>query len=133
MSSIKKGKKNPERKILRRKSKGNFIWENGLHNTRKKKCFIKSPTSLVSGKRTATCVLRHSTRSFGNKPLVALDWSSKSRKRHYHLPKCDRGKRIRGKILFLEKNIIFWDCTHNIFNFNKYFVCIIFLFVLLIL
>ena len=58
---------------------------------------------------------------------MALDWSSKSRKRHYHLPKCDRGKRIRGKILFLEKNIIFWDCTHNIFNFNKYFVHIIFL------
>ena len=31
------------------------------------------------------------------------------------------------------KEYYIWDCTHNIFNFNKYFVCIIFLFVLLIL
>ena len=35
--------------------------------------------------------------------------------------------------IFFWKEYYFWDCTHNILNFNKYFVCIIFLFVLLIL
>ena len=69
--------------------------------------------SLVNGKRTATRVFHHSTRSFRNKPLVALDWFSKSRKRHRYLPKCDQGKRIRGKIFF-SKEYYFWDCTHNI-------------------
>ena len=82
----------------------------------------------INSKRTATRVLRHSTRSFGNKPLAALDWSSKSRKRHRHLLKCDQGKRIRGKIFSWKEYYFFWDCTHNIFNFNKYFVRIIFLF-----
>ena len=41
--------------------------------------------------------------------------------------------RESGGKYYFRKNIIFWNCTHNIFNFNKYFIHIIFLFVLLIL
>ena len=38
---------------------------------------------------------------------MTLDWYSKSRKRHHHLPKCDQGKRIKGKKYSFGKNIIF--------------------------
>ena len=100
--------------------------------TTKEKTSSNLPTNSVNDKSTATRVLCHSTSSFRNKTLVALTWSSKSRKRHHRLPKCDQGKRIRGKIFFW-KEYYFLDCTHNIFNFNKYFFYIIFLFVLLIL
>ena len=63
---------------------------------------------------------------------MALDSSSKSRKRHRRSSSCGQRKTIRGKIFFCKEYYI-WYCTHNIFNFNKYFVRIIFLFVLLIL
>ena len=62
---------------------------------------------------------------------MTLDWSSKSRKRHRHLPKCDQGKRIRRKIFFW-KAYYFWRCTHYIFNFHKYLFALFFYFVLLI-
>ena len=100
--------------------------------TTKEKVSSNLPATSVNGKRIVTHVLCHSTRLFRNKPLVGLDWSLKSRKHYHRLSKYDQGKRIRGKTFFW-KEYYFWDCTHNIFNFNKYFVCIIFLFVLLIL
>ena len=120
--------KNPKRKILRRKSKGHFIREKRFHN--KRKSFIKSPYKFCKRQRIVTLVLRHSTSSFGNKLLLALDWSSKSRKRHRRSSHCGQSERIRGKIFFCKEYYI-WDCTHNIFNFNKYLVRIIFVIVLL--
>ena len=77
-------------------------------------------------------MLRHSTNSFDNKPLVVLDWSSKSRKRHRRSSSCGQSEKVGGKIFFYKEYYI-WDCTHNIFfkNFNKYFVRIIFVIVLL--
>ena len=123
MSSIKKWKwrnweirKNPERKILRRKSKDNFIRKNGFHI--KIKSFIKFLCVSSINDRTATRVLHHLASSFENKPLVTLDWSSKSRKRHRHSSSCGQSERIKGKIFFY-KEYYFWDCSHNIFN--KYF------------
>ena len=41
-----------------------------MNFTTKKRALSNLPTSSVSGKKTATCVLCHSTRSFGNEPLV---------------------------------------------------------------
>ena len=52
---------------------------------------------------------------------MVFDWSSKSRKRHRHSSSCSQSERIRWKIFFCKEYYI-WDCTHNIFNFNKYFV-----------
>ena len=72
----------------------------------KKNLKEKIRSSSINGKRTATHVLCHSTSSFGNKSFVALDWSSKSRKCHCYLPKCDQGKELERKYSF-EKNIIF--------------------------
>ena len=117
-----RNQKNPKRKILRRKSKNDFVRE-------KEKASSNFPTSSVNEKRTTTHILCHSTSSFENKPLVALGWSSKSRKRHRRSSSCGQSKRSRGKIFFWKEYYI-WYCTHNIFNFNKYFVHIIFLFVL---
>ena len=57
---------------------------------------------------------------------MALDWSLKSIKRHRCLPNCNQGKKIRGKMWFCKEYYI-WDCTPQYFNFNKYFVRIIFL------
>ena len=96
--------------------------------TTKEKASSNFSASSVNGKRTATHVLCHSTRSFRNKPLVALNWSSKSRKHHRCLLKCDQGKRIRGKILFWREYYFFEIVPTIYFNFNKYFVRIIFLF-----
>ena len=75
--------------------------------TTKERVSSNLSTSSINGKRTNTLVLRYSTRSFGNKLLVTLDWPSKSRKHHRRLSKCDQGKRIKGKIFFVGKNIIF--------------------------
>ena len=100
-----------------------------MNCTTKEKLSSNLPTSSVNEKRTTTHILCHSTSSFENKPLVALGWSSKSRKRHRRSSSCGQSKRSRGKIFFWKEYYI-WYCTHNIFNFNKYFVHIIFLFVL---
>ena len=64
---------------------------------------------------------------------MALDWSSKSRKRHRRLPKCDQGKRIRGKIFFW-KEYYFFEIVPTIFliSINILFA-LFFYFVLLIL
>ena len=70
MSSIKEGNREENSEIreklqkLRKEKKG---------FTTKEKASSNLSTSLVSGKRTNTLVLCHSTRSFGNKPLVTLD------------------------------------------------------------
>ena len=42
--------------------------------TTKERASSNLPSTSVNSKRTVTRVLRHSTRSFGNKPLMALDW-----------------------------------------------------------
>ena len=74
-----------------------------------------------------TCDHRHSMSLFQNKPLVALDWSSKlkKKKRFLHLSNCDWGGRIIGKCSFV-KEYHHKDCIPTIINFNKNFVCIIF-------
>ena len=78
MSSFKKGAGNSEieRKIQKGKSWEEnpkaTSYENGGFTT-KEKVSSNLPTSSVNSKRFATCVLRHSTRSFGNKALVALN------------------------------------------------------------
>ena len=138
MSSFKKGEGNSEieRKIQKGKSWEEnpkaTSYENGGFTT-KEKVSSNLPTSSVNNQRTTTRVLHHSTRSFRNKPLMGLDRSSKSRKCHRHLPKCDQGKRIRRKIFFWKEYYFFLRLYPQYFNFNKYFVPIIFLFVLLIL
>ena len=138
MSSIKKeerkfrNQKNPERKILRRKSKGNFVWGNGLHN--KRKSFIKSFYKF--GKRQKNCYTHSSPfnkvireyATCGPRLIFEIKKTSSSSSKVW-----SRQKNKRENI-FLERIYIYiWYCTHNIFNFNKYFICIIFLFILLIL
>ena len=71
--------------------------------------------------------------SFGNKPLVVLDWSLKSRKRfHRCLSNCDQGKIIREIYSFI-KEYYHKNCTHNLLILIKYFVSHIFPIVLLTL
>ena len=118
------------RKTLHNKTTKEKVSSNFFTNN-KRKSSIKFLCKFDKGTK-CTCIIRHLTSSFRNKPLMAFDWSSKLRKRHCRLLKCDQGKRIRWKIFFW-KEYYFWYYTCNIFNFNKYFVHIIFLFVLLIL
>ena len=99
--------------IEKRKSKG----ENPKATLYGKKSFTKKekttsnlPTSSINSKKTATCIFRHSTSSFGNKPLVTLDWYLKTRKRHRRSSSYDQSERIRGKIFFY-KEYCFWDWT----------------------
>ena len=63
-------KKIPKRKILRIKSKGNFVWARGF--TIKEKVSSNFSASSIND-RIATHVLRHLPSSFGDKPLMALD------------------------------------------------------------
>ena len=132
MSSIKKEKIEESEKSReenpRRKSKGNFIREKGFHN---KRSFIKSPYKFgkwEEKKRTATHVLCHSIRSFGNKPLVASIDLRNKKNVIVIFQSVIKVKELEGKYSF-KKNIIFLRLyPQYIFNFNKYFVHIIFLF-----
>ena len=74
--------------------------------TTKEKVSSNLHASSVNDKRTATRVFRHLTSSFENKPLVALDWYSKSIKHHRCSSSCGQSERIGEKIFFV-KNIIF--------------------------
>ena len=97
--------KNLERKILGRKSNGDFVWEKRFHN--KRKSFIKSPCKFSKLKKNCcTRIFLNLTSSFENKPLVALDWYSKSIKHHRCSSSCGQSERIGEKIFFV-KNIMF--------------------------
>lgn len=130
MSSIKKEKIEESEKSRkenpRRKSKGNFVREKGFHN---KRSFIKSPYKFgkwekKKKKRTATHVLCHSginhlwpSIDLRNQKNVIVIFQS-----------VIKVKELEGKYSF-RKNIIFLRLyPQYIFNFNKYFVHIIFLF-----
>ena len=75
MSSIKKKKEEeiekPEKLQKKKNSKVTSYGKRGF--TTKERASSNLPTSSINGKKTNTLVLCHSTRSFGNKPLVALD------------------------------------------------------------
>ena len=134
MSSFKMGKEIQKSKKSKKENLREKI-KRQLHTRKevlqqKEKASSNFPASSVNGKRTVTRILRHSTSSFEDKPLVAFDWSLKSRKPHRHSSSCGQSEKIKGKIFFCKEYYI-WDCTHNILNFNKYFVRIIFIIVLL--
>ena len=104
-------KKNPEKKILKRKSRDNFIRERGF--TTKEKISSNLPTSLLNQKNY-TCVLLHSTNSFGKKPYRPLiDLQIQGNKFVIVLQVVVEIKESEGKYSFI-KNIIFEIVPHNI-------------------
>ena len=99
-----------------------------MNFTTKKRALSNLPTSSVSGKKTATCVLCHSTRSFGNEPLVPSIDLQNQENVIIVFQNMIKAKESEKKIFFWKEYYFFLDCTYYIFNFNKYFVRIIFLF-----
>ena len=103
-------KKIQKKKILRRKSTGNTKELLHMFFAIQRVHLEISHLWLSIDLQTATHVLYYSTSSFENKPLVTLNWSSKSRKCHHRSSSCDQSERIREKIFFY-KEYYFWYCT----------------------
>ena len=84
------------------------------------------PASLRNNISSIYAIIRQSMSSFGNKPLVTLNWSSKSGKCHRRLPNYDQGERIRD-IYFFVKNITINIVPHNLSILINILFCIFFL------
>ena len=110
--------------ILGRKSKSDFVREKRLHN--KRKSFIKSPCKFNKWQKNCYTFFSIQRVHLGISQLWPLIDLQNQEIIIIVFQVVVKAKELEGKYSFV-KNIIFEIVPTIYFNFNEYFVCIIFL------